>query len=148
MKVMWRLAAPRALALVLAASTSGAPTMPRAQVASELNARIAETGIFPGIIDGEAAHTLVAAGIKVVDVRTPAEFATGHVPGAVNIPHDEMTRRYGELGPASTPVLTYCKSGRRSALAIATLRDKGFTQLYDLQSYDNWALAEATPAAR
>lgn len=148
MKAMKRLAVVGALAFAFADRASSAVTAYAAQAASEPNARIAGAGIVPGVVDGETAHTLVAAGIKVVDVRTPAEFATGHVPGAVNIPYDEMARRYGELGPPSTPLLTYCKSGRRSALAIATLRDKGFTQLYDLQSYDEWELAEATPAAR
>jgi phage shock protein E len=106
---------------------------------------LAVAGVAPGVVDGATAHKLVAAGIRVVDVRTPAEFQTGHVPGAVNIPHDEMARRHAELGPPSTPLLVYCHSGRRSALAIATLREKGFTQIYDLKSYDAWVAAEETP---
>jgi phage shock protein E len=106
-------------------------------------AAIAATGIAPGVVDGEAARKLVAAGIKVVDVRTPAEFDAGHVPGAVNIPYDEMPQRHGELGPSSTPVLVYCKSGQRSSRAIATLRERGFTQIFDLLAYDRWLAAAA-----
>jgi len=99
-------------------------------------------GVAPGVVDGATAHKLVAAGIKVVDVRTPAEFAAGHVPGALNIPHDQMAARHGEIGPSSTPVLLYCKSGRRTDIAARTLREKGFTQIYDMQSYDRWTASE------
>jgi phage shock protein E len=148
MEVMKRLAAVMGgIALVAAgcASSAGA-TASQARAVSEQDSGIARTGVFPGVVGGEAAHTLVAAGIKVVDVRTPAEFDSGHVPGAVNIPYDQMARRYRELGPSSTPILIYCKTGRRSGLAITTLREEGFTQIYDLQSYENWVLADAAPA--
>jgi len=105
-------------------------------------------GIPPGVVDGQAAHRLVAAGVKVVDVRTASEFSEGHVPGAVNIPFDEMGRRSSEIGPPSTAVLLYCHSGRRSGIAGQTLREKGFTQLYDMKSYDAWVTSEPAPAAR
>ncbi|HEY6908872.1 MAG TPA: rhodanese-like domain-containing protein [Myxococcales bacterium] len=98
--------------------------------------------VTPRVVDGDTAHRLVAQGIRVVDVRTPDEFATGHVPGALNIPYDQMAQRHAELGPPSTPVLVYCQSGRRSGLAIATLREKGFTDIYDLKTYARWVAAE------
>jgi len=147
MKAMKRLAVVGAIAFVMPGCASSGATASQVAV-SEQGSRVASTGIVPGVVDGEVAHTLVAAGIKVVDVRTPAEFESGHVPGAANIPYDEMARRYGELGPPSTAVLIYCKTGRRSDLATTTLREKGFTQIYDLQSYANWLLADATPAVR
>jgi rhodanese-related sulfurtransferase len=61
----------------------------------------------------------------VLDVRTPEEFATGHVPGAVLIPHDQLESRIGELG---TPreVVVYCRSGRRSKLIEPVLEAHGF----------------------
>lgn len=93
----------------------------------------------PGIVDARTARALVAGGIRVVDVRTPAEFAAGHVPGAINIPFDEIGRRAGEIGPTETPVLLYCRSGRRSGVAAETLRGLGYQKLYDLQRYDAWA---------
>lgn len=102
----------------------------------------AQDRVPPGIVDGPTAHQLVADGVKVVDVRTPAEFETGHVPGAVNIPVDQVAARAGELGPASTPLLLYCRSGRRSGAAVQALREKGFTRLYDLQAYDRWVASE------
>jgi phage shock protein E len=94
------------------------------------------------VVDGAEAHRLVAAGVKVVDVRTAVEFAMGHVPGAVNIPFDEMEKRHAELGPPSTKVLLYCRSGRRSGVAAETLKAKGFTRLYDLQAFDRWVESE------
>jgi rhodanese-related sulfurtransferase len=93
-------------------------------------------------VDGTTARRLVASGITVIDVRTPDEFATGHVPGARNIPHDEVGRRIAEVGPADAPVLLYCRSGRRSALAAQTLRERGYTRLYDMRTYDVWLQGE------
>src|SRR5512138_2061066 len=92
---------------------------------SDEGARVAE--VAPGVVDGATARKLVASGIKVVDVRTPAEFESGHVPGAVNVPHDQMAARFAELGAPSTAVLLYCRTGRRSEIASRTLREKGFT---------------------
>lgn len=99
-------------------------------------------GVMPGVVDGPTARKLVAAGVKVVDVRTPAEFAAGHVPGAVNIPHDQVAARHAEVGPPSTPVLLYCRSGRRTAIAAQALREKGFSSIYDMQSYVRWVESE------
>jgi rhodanese-related sulfurtransferase len=53
-----------------------------------------------------------------------------------------MAERSGELGPPSTPVLLYCKSGRRTQAAEKALREKGFTTIYDMESIDRWPKAE------
>lgn len=102
----------------------------------------APLGVAPGVIDVQTARKLVAAGVKVVDVRTPAEFAMGHVPGALNIPHDEMGRRHAEIGPPSTPVVLYCRSGNRSGQATSVLHHRGFGLVYDFQRWDRWAASE------
>lgn len=99
-------------------------------------------GVAPGVVDGPTARKLVASGVKVVDVRTPSEFEAGHVPGALNIPHDQMADRYAEIGPPSTPVLLYCTTGRRTRVAERTLRAKGFSTIYDMESYDRWKQSE------
>jgi rhodanese-related sulfurtransferase len=62
----------------------------------------------------------------LVDVRTSAEFASGHVPGAKNVPLDQLAARLGEFGTADTEVYVVCQSGRRSASASATLAAQGF----------------------
>ncbi len=99
----------------------------------------------PGKVDGPTARALVAAGARLVDVRTPQEFAEGHVPGAVNVPHDEIALRAGEIGPPSTRVVLYCRSGKRSAIAARTLAGLGYDKVYDLGSFSDWP--RETPGA-
>lgn len=98
--------------------------------------------IPPGVIDVHLARNLVAAGIRVVDVRTPDEYGAGHVHGALNIPVDDLEKRYGEIGPPAAPVLLYCRTGNRSGRAAKILQGKGFTAVYDFQSYDRWVKSE------
>lgn len=100
----------------------------------------------PGVVDGQTARALVAAGVRVLDVRTPAEYAQGHVADALNIPVDEIGRRATEIGPRDAPVLLYCRSGRRSGIAAGVLRGLGFQRIYDLQRYDAWVAAAEAPA--
>jgi phage shock protein E len=88
----------------------------------------------------------------VLDVRTPEEFAAGHVPGARNIPHDVLAERIAELADArGSEVVVYCRSGRRSQLAIETLTQRGFTRITHLSGdFLAWQAANqpiATPVA-
>ena len=72
--------------------------------------------------------------VLVVDVRSAGEFAEGHVPGAINIPHNELAKHMSRLaGYENKEVLIYCRSGRRAGVAESELSDKGFTQLYHLK---------------
>jgi rhodanese-related sulfurtransferase len=91
----------------------------------------------PGI-SGAEAQRLVAAGARLVDVRSPGEFASGHLPGAVNIPVGEVGRRTGELGPPDTTVVVYCASGMRSAAAASALRKQGFKAVHNLGGLGRW----------
>lgn len=88
-------------------------------------------GACAGSPDPAAAAPLPADAV-VVDVRTPAEFAEGHLDGAVNIDVQgtDFAARAAEL-PTDAPVVVYCRSGNRSAAAVAVLRDLGFTDLTD-----------------
>ncbi len=131
---------PIAAALALLAACSPRPAAHREEPARTVAGEPANPPF--GVVDGAAARDLVRAGARVVDVRTPAEFAEGHVPGALNVPFDEIARRAGEVGPPGAPVVLYCRSGRRSAIAAETLRGLGYTKVYDLQRYEAW-----TPAA-
>jgi rhodanese-related sulfurtransferase len=123
------------MALAAGSAAAGEPAAKAAAAASL-------AGIPAGIVDGAAARKLVASGVKVVDVRTREEFTAGHVPGAINIPYDEMEKRYAEIGPSSTPVLVYCRTGHRSGIAAKTLRERGYSTLFDLQKYDRWVDSE------
>ena len=72
--------------------------------------------------------------LLILDVRTPEEFAAGHIPGAVNIPHDQIAARLGELETAkSKDIVVYCRTGRRSSLALDILQANGFKQLSHLE---------------
>ncbi len=95
-------------------------------------------GPVPGVVDGATAKALVDAGARVVDVRTPEEFASGHVPGAVNVPYDEIAGRLSEVGPKDAPVIVYCRSGRRSGIAAEELKKAGYTKVFDLQAATAW----------
>ena len=67
---------------------------------------------------------------RILDVRSAAEFAAGHVPGAINIPFYAVPFRAGELGPRhDDPVIVYCGHGPRAHLASAALRARGFTRV-------------------
>ncbi|MEZ5100772.1 MAG: rhodanese-like domain-containing protein [Thermoleophilia bacterium] len=68
----------------------------------------------------------------IVDVRTPGEFAAGHVAGAVNIDvqADDFDDRIAELAKDGAYVV-YCRSGNRSAQAVERMRAAGFTDLTD-----------------
>lgn len=81
-------------------------------------------------------HQLVADGATLLDVRTPGEYASGHLANAVLVPVDEVAARIDEI-PRDRPVVVYCRSGRRSASAAATLRAGGY-DVHDLGSIDNW----------
>ena len=105
---------------------------------SSMPASAASQAVQPGLVDGATAKALVAAGAKVVDVRTPQEFASGHVPGAINIPYEEIGKRAAEIGPSSTPVVLYCRTGRRSGIAAEALQKAGYSKLYDFKSVTSW----------
>jgi rhodanese-related sulfurtransferase len=79
--------------------------------------------------------------LVVLDVRTAAEFAEGHLPGARNIPHTELAARIAELeGDRARDIVVYCLSGNRSAQALGTLDAAGFKRLFHLQGdYPAWS---------
>lgn len=83
-------------------------------------------------VDAARAEALLKQGAFVLDVRTPGEAAEGMLPGAVLVPLSELSP---EKLPQDRgkPVLIYCRSGRRSAAAAKTLKNWGWTRLYDLE---------------
>jgi phage shock protein E len=73
----------------------------------------------------------------LIDVRTPEEFDAGHIPGAVNIPVEELGERLNEV-PGETPIVVYCRSGNRSATAAGILARAGYSPVFDLGGIQNW----------
>ena len=68
----------------------------------------------------------------ILDVRTPEEFAQAHIPHALNVPHPLLTNHLATLGKTDTPLLVYCRSGRRARIAMDQLHDLGYRKLYHL----------------
>jgi rhodanese-related sulfurtransferase len=88
-------------------------------------------------IDPDRLRALQAAGAPVIDVREPAEYAEGHLPGAVNLPRGVLefqvdghpavaTGADQNLSHRRAPVILYCRTGGRSALAAEALKRLGF----------------------
>lgn len=67
------------------------------------------------------------AELTVVDVRTPGEYASGHVPGALNVPLDRLERALPVLKESAAELVVVCRSGNRSARACALLAEHGVT---------------------
>jgi rhodanese-related sulfurtransferase len=70
--------------------------------------------------------------LRIVDVRTPGEFAERHVPGSYNVPLPQLAEHRRELHEARTPVVLVCQSGRRASAAEAQLRSAGLDAVHVL----------------
>jgi hydroxyacylglutathione hydrolase len=80
---------------------------------------------------GELAAMLARGGVAVVDVRGHAEWEAGHLPGVPNIPVGYLPERLAEL-PTDKPVVLYCQSGSRSAIAASVLQARGLPNVVNL----------------
>jgi len=132
-----------ALLVLVSASASGcaaggasAPAAPAVAPPATAVASAPASAPAPAEHDGQVAKQLVHDGGRLLDVRSPDEFAAGHIDGAENAPVDAIGAR--DLGPKDTQLVVYCGSGRRSAKAAATLRANGYTRVYDLGAMSNW----------
>ncbi len=85
---------------------------------------------------GVDVHALIANGAKIIDVRTPGEFSSGHVKGSVNIPLDQISSKLKTLKKDETYVLC-CRSGMRSGNATRIMNAAGFTKAYNGGSWMN-----------
>ena len=72
----------------------------------------------------------------ILDVRSPEEYAEGHIPGAINVPYDQIAANLDSLESFLTAeVVVYCRTGRRAGVAEKALREAGFTQVVDLEGH-------------
>jgi phage shock protein E len=86
---------------------------------------------------GNSIKDKIAAGARIVDVRTPAEFKDGAYRGAINIPLHLLPLRMKELEPKSTPIVLYCASGARSGQGMRFLKNNGFTDVINAGGLDD-----------
>jgi rhodanese-related sulfurtransferase len=105
-----------------------------------------------GLLRGEHPQVDVEAVLAVsaaeppylLDVRTPEEFAAGHIPGAVNIPVDELRSRLGEL-PRDRQIAAYCQVGQRGYLATRILLQAGFSAVNVSGGYKTYQIVQPSP---
>jgi len=72
-----------------------------------------------------------------IDVRTAEEYQAGHLEGAINIPYDEIQQKITSVATdKSTDIQLYCRSGRRSGIALETLRSMGYSKVANAGAYE------------
>lgn len=104
-----------------------------------------EKGDAPGAVDAVDAAELIRSDsdLVVLDIRTPEEFAAGHIEGAVNIDFkaDTFAAKIGELDPEKAYLL-HCRSGARSGQSLPLFKDLNFEKIYHLDSgFNGWKAA-------
>lgn len=82
---------------------------------------------------------LLETDVVVVDVRSPEEYAQGHIPGAINIPVETLgSEAPPELPDPDQRIYVYCRTGRRSGAAAQALAGLGYTNVVDFGGIGNW----------
>lgn len=93
----------------------------------------------------EQADAAIRDAAALIDVREPEEFQAGHLPGAMNIPRGVLEFRLSampELEARDLPLLIYCKTSGRAALAARSLQEMGYLQVQSLAGgFDAWQAA-------
>ncbi|MCB0586330.1 MAG: rhodanese-like domain-containing protein [Phaeodactylibacter sp.] len=81
--------------------------------------------LFGGSTAAVDIKSLISNGAKLIDVRTPQEFAEGYAEGAINIPLQALQHHLPELKRLNVPIVAYCRSGNRSGIAAQILKANG-----------------------
>lgn len=81
------------------------------------------------------AEVVASPGVTTIDVRTPEEYAAGHIEGAINynVEGPDFAAQIAGLDPAGTYAV-YCRSGNRSQVAVAAMSEAGINGIYELES--------------
>ena len=92
-------------------------------------------------ITAQEARTIMDTeqGYVILDTRTREEYDQGHIPGAIQISHDEITEKAGEvLTDKDQLILVYCRSGRRSKITAEALVELGYTNIKEFGGIIDW----------
>lgn len=92
-------------------------------------------------ISQEEAKNIIDSGEDYIllDVREQYEFDEGHIPGAILIPHEQITEKAEEMLPQKdAQILVYCRSGRRSKIASQVLADLGYSNVKEFGGIIDW----------
>jgi rhodanese-related sulfurtransferase len=108
-----------------------------------------DTPLPPVLSPAQAAEALVMEpGARLLDVRTPAEYQTVHIPGAYNVPLDTLAEHAREIHNVQDPVILVCQSGQRARTADEALRKGGMPNLHVLEGGVNGWIAAGQPVVR
>jgi len=89
------------------------------------------------IQQAEAGWALIESGALLVDVRSPEEYAEGHIEGSVNVPHTETDKLASLIGgDKDRSVVVYCRSGHRAGMAKTALERLGYTHIFNATGYE------------
>jgi len=123
------------------------------QVVADSASSLSATAAFPRVMKpAELAGRLDGPDVPIIlDVRSVAEYEAGHIPGAVNVPYDQIAASLDSLESfRSGEIVVYCRTGRRAGIAENVLREAGFTRVFDLEGHmTSWNEADlpvAVPA--
>ncbi|MBF4693517.1 rhodanese-like domain-containing protein [Fusibacter ferrireducens] len=95
--------------------------------------------IYERIAPEDAKQMLDEGTVFLVDVRTKEEYAEGHIAGSVNIPVDVIESEISNhVSDETQPIMVYCRSGSRSAMAADALNKLGYKVVYDLGGIQSW----------
>ena len=92
-------------------------------------------------VTGDEAQKMMESetGYLIVDVRTPQEYAEGHIPHAINVPLDTIgTNPPAELPDKAQMIFVYCSSGARSMTASNKLAQMGYTNIVEMGGIKDW----------
>jgi hydroxyacylglutathione hydrolase len=87
--------------------------------------------------------TIAQNGVLLLDVRTPSEYAAGHIPGSQNIPLGRLAAELGTL-PSNQPAIVYCQGGSRSPIGASILQAHGWERVLEMNDgFEAWQAAGA-----
>lgn len=86
----------------------------------------------------EAKRLVNEENAQLVDVRTPEEFMSSQLPGAINIPLHEIDQVAGQKLDKSRPIVVFCRSGQRSFMAQQILMRQNFDKVHNMGPYMAW----------
>jgi len=120
-----------------------APQAPSASAPAPAGAAAATPAPLPARDPVVARRLVEQEHALLIDVRTPGEYASGNVPGAVNIPVEALDQRLDEVkklygDDTSRAIVVYCRSGRRSGIARELLLKAGYARVVNFGGISEW----------
>lgn len=153
MKTRGKFAIVVALALTGAVALAACSGSPAGSEDSTMGTTNSTTGTAYAKITADEAKDLIDEGSPtIVDVRTAQEYANGHIPGAINIPVENIgSEKPAELTDADAQLIVYCRTGVRSKQASDRLVELGYQHVNDMGGIVDWngdTVAGTEPGSR